>query len=77
MAAPCALILKAPGTNCDEETAAAWSLAGAEVETRHVARVVAEPSEPRPIPDPHDPRRLLLRRRPGAGGSSPRGLARR
>jgi len=41
---PRALILKAPGTNCDEETAAAWTLAGAVAETRHVARVVAEPS---------------------------------
>ena len=43
MASPRALILKAPGTNCDEETAAAWSLAGAVVETRHVSRVVADP----------------------------------
>jgi len=43
MSAPRALILKAPGTNCDEETAAAWTLAGAEVETRHIARVLDEP----------------------------------
>ena len=39
-----ALILRAPGTNCDEETAEAWSVAGAEVETWHVARVMAEPT---------------------------------
>lgn len=44
MAAPRALILKAPGTNCDEETAAAWTRAGAEVETRHIARVLEEPA---------------------------------
>src|SRR4051794_20202652 len=41
---PRALILRAPGTNCDEETAAAWERAGASVETRHVARVVEQPN---------------------------------
>ena len=44
MVSPRALLLKAPGTNCDEETAAAWSLAGARVEVRHISRVVAEPA---------------------------------
>lgn len=39
-----AIILRAPGTNCDEETAAAWQAAGAEVETVHVDRVLADPS---------------------------------
>src|SRR6476659_6861524 len=43
MSAPRALILRAPGTNCDEETAAAWELAGAAVETRHVGRLVERP----------------------------------
>lgn len=40
MPKPRALILKAPGTNCDEETATAWTLAGASVETRYFARVL-------------------------------------
>lgn len=37
---PLALVLRAPGTNCDEETAAAWHAAGAAVETWHVARLL-------------------------------------
>ena len=32
-----------PGTNCDEETAAAWQLAGAEAETWHVGRLLESP----------------------------------
>ena len=32
-----------PGTNCDEETAAAWERAGAEVETWHVGRLIESP----------------------------------
>jgi len=43
MPSPRALIVRAPGTNCDEETAAAWSLAGADVETLHVGRILEEP----------------------------------
>lgn len=43
MASPRALILRAPGTNCDEETAAAWERAGASVETWHVGRVLETP----------------------------------
>jgi phosphoribosylformylglycinamidine synthase subunit PurQ / glutaminase len=43
MAQPRALVLRAPGTNCDEETAAAWSLAGAAAETWHVGRVLEAP----------------------------------
>jgi phosphoribosylformylglycinamidine synthase I len=43
MPQPRALVLRAPGTNCDEETAAAWSLAGAAVETWHVGRVLETP----------------------------------
>ena len=31
MPRPRAIVLRAPGTNCDEETAAAWALAGAAV----------------------------------------------
>lgn len=42
--APRALILRAPGTNCDEETAAAWEKAGAAVEIRHVGRLVESPA---------------------------------
>lgn len=41
---PRALILRAPGTNCDEETAIAWKAAGAEVETWHVARLLETPA---------------------------------
>jgi phosphoribosylformylglycinamidine synthase I len=43
MARPRAIILRAPGTNCDEETAAAWERAGAVVETWHVARLLEAP----------------------------------
>ncbi len=42
MPRPRALILRAPGTNCDEETSAAWSAAGADPETWHLARLVEE-----------------------------------
>lgn len=41
--APRVIVLRAPGTNCDEETAAAWRLAGAEVETWHVGRLLEDP----------------------------------
>lgn len=44
MAQPRALIVRAPGTNCDEETAAAWDLAGVSVATWHIGRLLAEPS---------------------------------
>ncbi|WP_165071520.1 phosphoribosylformylglycinamidine synthase I [Paludisphaera rhizosphaerae] len=43
MATPRVIVLRAPGTNCDEETAAAWSLAGARPETWHVGRLLEEP----------------------------------
>jgi phosphoribosylformylglycinamidine synthase I len=43
MARPRAIVLRAPGTNCDEETAAAWERAGAIVETWHVGRLVESP----------------------------------
>jgi phosphoribosylformylglycinamidine synthase subunit PurQ / glutaminase len=45
MATPRALILRAPGTNCDEETAEAWRRAGAEVETWHVNRLFEAPAK--------------------------------
>jgi phosphoribosylformylglycinamidine synthase subunit PurQ / glutaminase len=44
MVKPRALILKAPGTNCDEETLAAWTCAGAASEIQHIARVVEQPA---------------------------------
>jgi phosphoribosylformylglycinamidine synthase len=44
MARPKALILRAPGTNCDEETAHAFSLAGGEPERWHVNRLLEEPN---------------------------------
>jgi phosphoribosylformylglycinamidine synthase I len=43
MPVPRALVLRAPGTNCDEETALAWRLAGAAAETWHIGRVLDEP----------------------------------
>ncbi len=44
MPTPRALILRAPGTNCDDETAVAWSEAGAEAEIWHVARILESPT---------------------------------
>jgi phosphoribosylformylglycinamidine synthase len=43
MAQPRAIVLRAPGTNCDEETAAAWQRAGAAVETWHIGRLLEAP----------------------------------
>ena len=43
MVHPRAIVLRAPGTNCDEETAFAWERAGASVETWHVGRIVEAP----------------------------------
>jgi phosphoribosylformylglycinamidine synthase len=37
------MVLRAPGTNCDEETSAAWQRAGATVETWHVGRLLESP----------------------------------
>lgn len=43
MAAPKALVLRAPGTNCDQETARAWQMAGAEAEIWHFHRLLDAP----------------------------------
>jgi phosphoribosylformylglycinamidine synthase len=43
MARPRAIVLRAPGTNCDEETAAAWQMAGALAETWHIGRLLESP----------------------------------
>ncbi len=45
MARPRALVVRAPGTNCDEETAHAWERAGAVVEAWHVNRLIEAPGE--------------------------------
>jgi phosphoribosylformylglycinamidine synthase len=37
-------VLRAPGTNCDEETALAWQRAGAVVSTLHVNQVTGSPT---------------------------------
>jgi phosphoribosylformylglycinamidine synthase len=37
------IVLRAPGTNCDEETVAAWEIAGARPETWHIGRLLEEP----------------------------------
>ena len=36
MAQPNVLVLRAPGTNCDQETAFAFELAGAKTESIHI-----------------------------------------
>jgi phosphoribosylformylglycinamidine synthase subunit PurQ / glutaminase len=41
--APRVLILRAPGTNCDAETAHAFSLAGGAAERWHIGRLLEEP----------------------------------
>jgi phosphoribosylformylglycinamidine synthase len=43
MARPRALILRAPGSNCDQETAHAFTLAGGDAEILHVNRVLESP----------------------------------
>ena len=43
MAKPQVLILRAPGTNCDEETAFAFQLAGAQPQLVHINRLLATP----------------------------------
>jgi phosphoribosylformylglycinamidine synthase I len=44
MASPRAIVIRAPGTNCDEEAAVAWQRAGAVAETWHVNRLIESPS---------------------------------
>lgn len=44
MATPRVLVLRAPGTNCDEETAEAFRLAGATPERLHVNRLLENPA---------------------------------
>lgn len=44
MPSPRVLILRAPGTNCDEETAFAFERAGAQAERVHVNRLVENPA---------------------------------
>ncbi|MEM9253599.1 MAG: phosphoribosylformylglycinamidine synthase subunit PurQ [Planctomycetota bacterium] len=41
---PIALLIRAPGTNCDREMAHAFDLAGAEPRTVHVDRLIADPA---------------------------------
>jgi phosphoribosylformylglycinamidine synthase len=38
------LVLRAPGINCDEETAFAWEMAGATPERVHVRRLIEQPA---------------------------------
>ncbi len=45
MAIPRVLILRAPGTNCDRETAYAFELAGARSERVHINRLLENPAE--------------------------------
>lgn len=41
---PAVLILRAPGTNCDQETAFAFQRAGAQTDRLHIARLLEQPS---------------------------------
>src|SRR3954471_4515258 len=43
MVRPRVLVLRAPGTNCDQETAHAFALAGGEPEFWHINRLLDEP----------------------------------
>ncbi len=43
MPKPRALVLRAPGTNCDEETSFAFERAGAQVERRHINQLLESP----------------------------------
>jgi phosphoribosylformylglycinamidine synthase len=45
MARPRVLVLRAPGTNCDHETAHAWQRAGALASTWHVDRLIESPDD--------------------------------
>jgi len=45
MTAPKALIIRSPGTNCDEETAYAFHLAGVEPDRVHINRVIENPDQ--------------------------------
>ncbi len=44
MASPRVLLVRAPGTNCDKETAFAFQLAGATAEVVHVNRLLEQPA---------------------------------
>ena len=44
MAKPTALVLRAPGTNCDQETAYAFELAGGAADVCHVNRLLEKPA---------------------------------
>ncbi|WP_372898580.1 phosphoribosylformylglycinamidine synthase subunit PurQ, partial [Stieleria sp.] len=44
MSSPRVLVLRAPGTNCDEETAYAFQRAGATTERVHVNRLIENPT---------------------------------
>ena len=45
MSRPRAIVLRAPGTNCDEEAAYAFDRAGAVAETWHINQVIASPAD--------------------------------
>lgn len=47
MASPRVLVLRAPGTNCDQETAFAFQKAGATADVIHVNRLLDQPQLPR------------------------------
>ena len=65
MSTPNVLILRAPGTNCDAETAFAFERAGAKTETLHINRLLEKPVAVPAVPNPLRSRRIQLRRRPG------------
>ena len=63
MTQPRVLILRAPGTNCDAETAFAFQVAGAKTEVLHINRVLESPNLLLEVSDPLCSRRFQLWRR--------------
>jgi phosphoribosylformylglycinamidine synthase I len=45
MARPLAIVIRAPGTNCDEEAAYAFERAGAGAEIRHINQMIESPAD--------------------------------
>ena len=65
MPQPHVLILRAPGTNCDQETAFAFEQAGAKTETLHINRLLENPRLVERFQILCIPGRVQLRRRRG------------
>ncbi len=62
MPTPRVLILRAPGTNCDQETAFAFEQAGGKTELVHINRLLETPQLPTRLSSAVHPGRIQLRR---------------